>query len=411
MTDGVPTPSTERNLPHLVVSRTGTDTRYRGRQNPSKPAVREDLDRRAHADRLTTQLRDAEARARDARAQVSRELRPNGMALTVEGWSDDPAYALALNSLDTRDVRLLMVVPASREEPDRAATPERAVVWVTFDKLQVFLRKIEEYAAEETSTGKPKNAALVANIAQLRLAVLRELWSDAGPFPDSEERGWWELWLARDIVPDNPITSLRTVARYGDWHLAEHYLTLTDRVVTLVHANARELSTILTTNAIPAELRRPHFAADLLEQERELQNALAHDLAERIDPAPGDSPAVCVLDTGVASGHPLLKGSLDAMQSAIRTVPEDRDGHGTWMAGLSLFPDLSGALETNGRLRLAHRLESVKIFTRKGETATEPQLFGAVTAAASSSVEMTGHRRRAYAMAITWPDENHAEPY
>ena len=84
-------------------------------------------------------------------------------------------------------------------------------------------------------------------------------------------------------------------------------------------------------------------------------------LAERTEHAPGDAPAVCVLDTGIHRSHPLLMPSLDEADSHACNPAwnvGDHDGHGTEMAGLALYGDLGAVILSHGTVRLRHRLES-----------------------------------------------------
>ncbi|PRP90283.1 hypothetical protein ENSA5_65780 [Enhygromyxa salina] len=99
-------------------------------------------------------------------------------------------------------------------------------------------------------------------------------------------------------------------------------------------------------------------------------------------------PAVCILDTGVNLGHPLIEGSLtpdDCYALDPTWGTHDHDGHGTEMAGLTLYGDLAPQLEDTGPVVLRHRLESVKILPPRG--ANDPDLYGAVTAEAASRPE------------------------
>lgn len=57
---------------------------------------------------------------------------------------------------------------------------------------------------------------------------------------------------------------------------------------------------------------------------------------------PADGPRVCILDSGITSGHPLLGpfvGHASSVHSSI-TSPADLHGHGTGVAGVAVFGDL-----------------------------------------------------------------------
>ena len=74
--------------------------------------------------------------------------------------------------------------------------------------------------------------------------------------------------------------------------------------------------------------------------------------------------SVCLFDTGITSGHPLLTPATDINHiQAVNTAwgSGDHQGHGTEMAGVALFFDLKQALESSNPISISHEIESVKI--------------------------------------------------
>jgi len=80
-----------------------------------------------------------------------------------------------------------------------------------------------------------------------------------------------------------------------------------------------------------------------------------------------DAPSVVVLDTGIASGHPLLKAAILSATTAGPEIqsPEDTYGHGTKMAGLALYRDLGAAIE-HGSAQPTHWLQSSRLLIAPG---------------------------------------------
>jgi hypothetical protein len=81
------------------------------------------------------------------------------------------------------------------------------------------------------------------------------------------------------------------------------------------------------------------------------------------------------LDTGVNRGHPLLEYSLAVAD--LHTVDHnwsthDESGHGTELAGIALFGDLTETLNADGPVHLTSRLESVKVLRAAGDNEGEP---------------------------------------
>ncbi|TNY34720.1 S8 family peptidase [Thermomonospora catenispora] len=389
-------PSPRHIRPHIVVPGRGQDIGYRGRGGGRPSRIRATGDPAAHASRLKDEFTDARERALGLISELPEEIQAEGFPLCVEGWSDEPGYELALSSLDASGLRLLTVLPAEDSRP------EQALVWVPENAAGAFLRKLEDFAAEG------KNQNLVSNIAALRLAVLRNFWQENEPFPETEEPRWWEVWFAR--LPGNPDPSVQLgeVCRGLGLRFHEQTLGFPERVIGLVHGSPSELSRLLTANTVVAELRRPPVVSDILD-EAELERSLAENLQERLVPADSDSPAVCLLDTGVNTGHRLLRDSVDEARSVLpSTTGADSHGHGTRMAGLSLYGDLTIPLLSSDRVQLRHRLESVKICQPdRPEASPPPQLYGALMASAASEVEIPRPwRHRVFSLPVSTSHED-----
>lgn len=418
MTDRQPEPSPRSALPHLVVPWAASDQPYRGRGGGQPTLIRPVGDRREHADELKGKVEAARDEARATVTEMDPAIAANGFALAVEGWSDELGYKLATQSLDASGAKLLSVTPAT----DQA--PERAVIWLPFTAVERFFKKIDQYATEETSSGRPKNEKLVANIAELRLAALRDMWQEEEQFPAPEEERWWEVWLARFDSPHErskragtrtgfvpgPDDVLRAVAREHGWPVADGMLFFPDNVVALVRTTATGLATLLSTSAVPSELHQARVASAFLGPDigPGFQEDLVNDLKNRINPAGPDAASVCVLDTGVQRGHPLLEASVDHVLSAlpgIRPQPVPGGGHGTQMAGLALFGDLERAMSATDTVALRHRIESVKILRADHDSENAPGMYGTITATAAADIELAQQRRRAFSLAVTTGEE------
>lgn len=153
-----------------------------------------------------------------------------------------------------------------------------------------------------------------------------------------------------------------------------------------------------------AELRSPTNPSDfIVETDIERLEQWAQGLCRRIQAPKVNAPAVCLLDTGVANGHPLVSPGLDN-QDMHSYLSEwgvgDDDGHGTEMAGLSLYGDMFGLIPINGSIELLHRLESVKIMPYQVDN--DPKLYGAITRDAIAQAEQAAaFRKRAACLAVT----------
>jgi hypothetical protein len=255
---------------------------------------------------------------------------------------------------------------------------------------------------------KPAHRNLVDRIQAISIASIRALWTDPpAQFPEPDTTAWWEVWLRRR--DGNEAQRFREFAERAGLRLAPRPLSLADRVIVLVHATGEQLAAALDILDDLAELRRPHELAQSIALEPAAEQAgWADQLAQRTRPPDPDSPSVCVVDTGVNQQHPLILQSLAATDCHTCDPTwgtDDREGHGTEMAGLALYGDLAAAIVASGPIRLRHRLESVKIKPAPPKS-NPPELYGAVTATATSLVEIAAPtRRRAFSLAVTAEDQ------
>jgi hypothetical protein len=65
-----------------------------------------------------------------------------------------------------------------------------------------------------------------------------------------------------------------------------------------------------------------------------------------VSPPPADAPGIVCLDSGLATGHPLLSNAVGDSQSFLPGAgPEDENGHGSLVAGMALYGDVALAAE------------------------------------------------------------------
>ncbi len=283
------------------------------------------------------------------------------------------------------------------------------VVAVTF-KVKHFLDRFDSYSkTTPKQKGEPRHEGMLDPVATLRLATLRSLWTDASEaYPQEHEAIWWEVWLRRQ--DGNELERLMEFAAAQQIEIAARRLMFDDRIVNLVHGTAAQLAASVDVLNDVAEVRRAKETATVfVDMGPADQGEWAKELRARIAPPSADAPAVCVLDTGVTRGHPLLDASLDASDchSFDRAWgAHDHDGHGTEMAGLALYGDLTPLLASTQRVVLRHRLESVKILPPRGHAPNPPDLYGAVTAEAANRAEIQAPERlRTFSMSIAATDE------
>jgi len=182
-------------------------------------------------------------------------------------------------------------------------------------------------------------------------------------------------------------------------------LLFPEHTVLQVSASQNQLSSSsLLLNRV-AEIRAPKVTAEFFDfMPSEEQEEWSRELLERLNKTDnGNEPYVCIIDTGVNVEHPLLKPFADIKDQLTITPdedPTDKNGHGTGMAGLAMWGDLTDALATSNKFDIGHRLESVKVLNHNGDNADKP--LGLVTADAVSKAESTdASRDRIFSMSLS----------
>ncbi len=395
-----------QQLPHIHVRGTANAEPYTYPHQVRGPTFNlPTRTRAAHAIKLLTDLRGASEaldQLHDRRHAVG-VAEERGIYLEFES---DPGFELMLKSLDR-----------SREGIELVAVRERAdimlaTVFVAEGKLQSLERLIRSYRDEEDPRyGQAKNKKLVESIAGIRQAVLESFWTDdEGLLPATETAIWWEVWLRVGQDRDEIIAIFSQQADRAGMLVQPWQIKFTDRTVVLAFATPEQMSQSVELLDCLAELRlakeRPDFFTSLDSQE---QAEWIADLIGRVERSEGDLPAVCVLDTGVNNGHPLLRDSLseeDRLTCDPAWGTADHLGHGTEMAGLSLFGDLTEPLVHRGPVTLEHCLESVKILPPPPYPPNDNKLYGSLTLEAMGRIELQEpRRRRVFCMAVTAPDD------
>lgn len=354
-------------------------------------------DRTGHSATLEARLNAAwgAAATRNAVAAQTRA----GVYLEFSGTA---GYDLVIKSLEDRraGIRLLNV----RHDVIAGGQRTRATVFVPKDRGGHFIRKVRQYADEQTAAGNAKHRTLIDSIDDVAAAILSSFWTDTEA-PPGDQPLWVEAWLRASDT--QTVETFRQLAeRLG---IAEHphhpLLHFPERLVILIHATRDQLERLVEHSDDLAELRAAREPVSfLLNADNTEQVEWVRDLLSRTDIQEDSDTSVCILDTGINQGHPLLApvlAELDLHSVREEWGTHDHHSHGTLMAGLVAYGDLQEALHTAARVPMLHRLESVKLLPPPPEE-NPPHLWGHVTAQAISRAEIQApQRRRVVCMAVT----------
>lgn len=387
-----------------------------------RPATPE-RDPGAHQQLLVAQLDDI------FRAVGRREMEDRDVAADRELviLRPEPGYEVSAESFGDKrqDVRVISVDEATGAVLIDAPRPD----------LPHIRSKLERYADDSKvnkESGTRRGELAVAPLKEVRLAALEDL---AGPrllaaltpldgqtSLGADQLRWCELSCRGGLRE-------RTAVTYESRMQIQRRLAKLERPEPLEFLAAERL--VLFARLSVNDLRALVAATDCL-YEVDLagapvrdwlllsyQGAPARDLQSfRLTSPPPGAPSVVSLDTGVASGHPMLAPALLSASSVVPSdpSPEDLHGHGTLQAGVVLYEDI-GALVEQNEASAGHWLQSVKVLRREGD-GTAADAFRAFwplvtqdavrvaeeqAAAAGGAVSA---RHQIFAMAVTAPHDD-----
>lgn len=392
-------------LPHIEITQFRSQKEYAGVGSGGGSAIRI---REEHGRRLQGELAAALKLAEEVRPTDDRLPAPTTSIIEVElRRGTDP------EKLDRKTADIRSSAAKANARDDRTIA-----VFVPDGSKEVLAKILDDYVngplAEKT--GNPPNKSLVEAIEAFRVARLETVWTDnpAALPADPQHQMWWALWCWPDAEANVEEACERLKLRAAG---RDQRLYFPDVTVIPVLATRAAVELMLFLTGAIAELRRatdnPTFFLDDVRSE---QHLWSEDLARRIVWPGNDAPAVCVFDTGVNRGHPLIEpalaqGDLHALNSDWGVDDQHKDGHGTAMAGMILHGDLTAALGDASERRLTHRLESVKLLPPNGFDENDPASYGVLTQSAVALPEIAQPTRpRVYCMAVTNLDVSGATP-
>lgn len=322
-----------------------------------------------HAAKLGKKLQDAFAADVDRRAHAVADR--HGIYIEFVGSKNRDLTTKSLEDV-RQGVRLLNV----RQEDGVT----RATVFIPFGKERFFLDRVKAYGdpRQVTKTGKPRHETLVSSIEDIHLAIVDSLWTGSDGERPADHKQWLEVWLRTDQDEDG--SSFKAYSALLDALRIEHkstFILFPERMVTLVFANNSDLISLLNSYDGLAEIKEAPLASSFFSNlEAFEQREWIDNLLSRASFVFGKA-SVCILDTGINSGHPLLSPAVD--EDVVLTYDdalgiEDRDNHGTKLAGLALYGNLKGSLSSDGPIEVTHTVESVKILDMNRQS--DPDLYG-----------------------------------
>ncbi|MDR3260100.1 MAG: S8 family peptidase [Fusobacteriaceae bacterium] len=386
----------DRKLKNIIITESGRNKKYipviggGGKGNFPKR-----INRKEHGDLIEAQFLFAwdEARKKESKSNVSALSTNEGVYLQIKGES---GYDLITKSLENigQKIRLLNV---KHDEEDTTC----ATIFVPKSKKDFFIKKIDKYKRKE------KGTEVIATIENINLAMISSFWIGDKKLIPHNENMWCEIWLRYDENEniDNVFDEFKDICTKNNINIKDEKIKFPERLVVGVNANIHTLNILQENSCRIAEIRKMtslvSFFSDLEYYE---QRQWTRDLVGRLDISNQSNTSVCLLDTGVNNGHPLLEKILkDEDKHSIGKYinnPDDTTGHGTNMAGIATYFNLEEKLESKEIINVNHFLESVKILNEKSDN--QEELYGSITREAIYLVEIQNPKtNRSFCMPIT----------
>lgn len=400
-------------FPHILLADAAQSWDYTNPQGGGKRARIPSRNREEHSSRLIQQFRYAWQEAEEEQ-QVAHEVTRKGIYLEFRG---EPGFDFATGKLENRQghdwVRLLNVRTEERVQIDSETGNEEklktkvATVFVPKSRQDFFLDRLEQYATKtDEQSGKPRNAALVNSISEIRKALaIDSFWQDSENLVPVADPEWCEVWLNSD--EDDVIRRFEELLMGQNIESKLGVVKFPERAVKVVNVTRDQLAELTRLSDDVAEFRRAKETASFwVTQDNKEQTEWVKNLLSRLEMDPKTDVAVCLFDTGTNSGHPLLNPLLqDADCQSVN--PDwgwhDHNKHGTLMAGVAAYGDLSKVLASSAMIHQGHLLESVKILPP--DSPTEPDLWAYITSQGVSLAEIQSpSRKRIHCMAVTSED-------
>ena len=396
----------KENRPHIYLGSTGKAESFTTTSGGGGNTLIPSRNRQNHFNSLSKNLEDVKKRQEEIKGEASNyELEaPLGLQIEFENFE---GVELAVESLanEQQKIELLSVVTRGNKTT--------ATIFVPIDKLSFIESKLQAYINEKKNKNGDSidHQKLIDAIQSFRTAAFEALWTDTlDKLPDDFEQDiWWEVWLPVRGNRNSVLHDFTHIATELGIEIAQGILKFPERSIILAKGTRQQFSenSLLLNNI--SEIRRAKETAAFFDSLSRLeQQTLTDDLLQKLELPKSDSSnvCVCILDTGVNTGNPLLSPFINEdHQYSIESdwTATDDDGHGTSLAGLSLWGDLTEVAQNDSSIKIDHTIESVKLLRYSGDN--EGKHLGVVTSSGVSLPNIEDpSKTRIYAMALSAED-------
>ena len=331
----------QENLPHIPFQREKIERPLRGRPFPGAPRVRPRDDRPAHGDKISGEMDQAVEDITQARNQLGitpdrlrvlefEVLNVNQRELLIRSFGIAVVEELQDKVEGVDHYRLLAQFPTSESlnafenelELYRSNSEEKELL--TYAKRRDLfdaLDQVKRLGPEDRTGPRLKRKGIPA---KNRFYVDLDLWYDG------TNRGYRETEQM-----------IRAVLSKTEGRLVSDLFRIPSLLLGKAEINAQALEQLLlldfvSTIDLPVE-PVPEEVFDLFSDPLDVEPSLPGE----------DVPLACIVDSGVFSGHPLLRNSMILEERDLGSGEEneaDLNGHGTGVAGIVVYGDVARAM-------------------------------------------------------------------
>lgn len=347
-----------------------------------------------HVQKLRQEL-DSIVKTTITSQQVAAIKEKDGFYLDVSGKQ---GYDLKYDSLEDEKAGIQLLNIQTKDDLTKAT------VFVPKNKASRLFHKFNQFESTLGTDKNPKNNDLVRSINTIREADVESFWH--GPvenIPKLDTRTWCEVWLRTEKNNDGDVlTEFKSLLNEFDITYKNEHISFPERIVMLIYVNYNDLVALLQCSKYIAELNKCEEPNSFfIKESLTAQYDWIDDIKNRLHPE-NSNATICLLDTGLSSAHPLIEPFIQ--KHGIHTVFDDGDlsdygGHGTGMAGVSLYHDLNQSLLSRDTISILYKIESSKILRNQENN---PELYGAITAQGVLLNEIDNpNKDRSICMAVT----------
>ena len=305
---------------------------------------------------------------------------------------------LPLPSLDKSGAHLLVV-------GDTQDDITRTTIFLPIDKKDWLDRKLDKYELPVEEGKNPANKPLINAIETISCSVARSLFPNKHEYDDLVPGAYrlFEIWI--DEVNPERVAEIRSdMDVMGLSVIGNNIIIFESVTVFLVRAQKESIDDIPISLNVVEAIKIYHNPAEMI-SENEDQRDWSQLISDYVSVNLGENPVIVgLLDKGVNNGHSLLRPFLpdERRCSVVDGVGVGHEGHhGTGMAGLIEYGDLSNYQTGTAPYEINHALASIKILS--DVHANNPALYGLLTQNAINASESFG--AKILCMAVTEEEE------